>query len=82
MEYDNRNTFVLFRNDKKGNDRAPDYRGAYVDSTGVEMDCAAWVKVSKKGDKFLSGKISAKRQQSAPSTNHGQTPSVDEDVPF
>ena len=81
-EFDNRNTFVLFKNEST-NEKAPQYKGIYTDSTGVEMDCAAWVKTSKKGDKFLSGKVSAKRaQQSAPSTNHGQKPEVDEDVPF
>ena len=24
-EYDNKNTFVLFKNDKQGNDKRPDY---------------------------------------------------------
>ena len=51
---------VLFKNDKKGNERRPDYRGSCV-INNVDMNISAWIKTSKKtGDKFMSLKFEAK----------------------
>lgn len=51
---------VLFKNDKNGNDRRPDYRGSCV-INDVDMNMSAWIKASKKtGDKFLSIRFEAK----------------------
>lgn len=50
------NTFSLFENDKKGNDRRPDYSGkGLID--GEEMKIAIWKKVSKSGIPYLSGTV-------------------------
>jgi uncharacterized protein (DUF736 family) len=52
MEQRNNNG-VLFKNDRKEEDRHPDYKGkAMVDGKNYEL--AAWVKTSKSGNKFMS----------------------------
>jgi len=54
--YDNTNSGVLFKNDKKGNEKAPDYKGK-VNVNGKELEIAGWVREGKSG-KFISIKIS------------------------
>jgi len=54
--YDNKNSGVLFKNDKKGNEKAPDYKGK-VNIEGKEKDIAGWIREGKSG-KFISIKIS------------------------
>jgi len=54
--YDNTNSGVLFKNDKKGNQKAPDYKGK-VNIEGKEKDIAGWIREGKSG-KFISIKIS------------------------
>lgn len=50
------NTFSLFENDKKGNDKAPDFRGkGMVD--GKEVRVAVWKRKSASGIEYLSGTI-------------------------
>ena len=59
-QYDNNMSGVLFKNDKKGNDKRPDYRGTAV-INGVDLNISAWLKASKKtGDKFLSLRFESK----------------------
>ena len=59
--YDPNMKGVLFKNDKQGNDKRPDYRGSCV-IDNVDMNISAWIKASKKtGDKFMSLKFEAKR---------------------
>lgn len=77
-EYDNSNTGVLFKNDKKGNDRAPDYKGK-INVDGVEKQLAAWIKTSQKGTKFMSLSVSEPYQpkESLPSEEP-----LDSEAPF
>ena len=50
------NTFSLFENDKRGNDKAPDYKGkGMVD--GKEVRVAVWKRKSASGIEYLSGSI-------------------------
>lgn len=58
--YDNTNRGVLFKNDKKGNEKAPDYTGT-INFGGKEMSLAGWLKESKSGTKFISLSISEPR---------------------
>jgi uncharacterized protein (DUF736 family) len=77
-EYDNKNTFVLFKNDKQGNEKRPDYSGTIVLEDGTEKQLAAWIRESKNGNKFMSGTISEPykpKEESAPALEG-------EDVPF
>ena len=78
-EYDNKNTFVLFKNDKQGNDKRPDYSGTIVLEDGTEKQLAAWIRESKKdGSKFMSGTISEpyKAKEPAPALEG------DDDIPW
>jgi hypothetical protein len=78
-QYDNSNSFVLFKNDKGDNPNRPDYTGTITLEDGTEKRLAAWIKEGKKG-KFMAGKVSEK-QPSQP-----QTVPVDDDpesdIPF
>lgn len=73
----------LFRNDKKGNDRAPDYRGvANID--GELFELAGWIKECSKG-KFLSLSLKPKeeRQQQAKPPQAGDPfGDMESDSPF
>jgi len=60
MDYDNKNSGVLFKNDKKDNEKQPDWKGSFINADGVEMDLAAWSRTSKRGLEFLSVKLSKK----------------------
>jgi uncharacterized protein (DUF736 family) len=56
-QYDNTNSGVLWKNDRKGsNEKAPDYKGKLT-VNGAEFELAAWIRDGKKG-KFLSVKVS------------------------
>ena len=50
------NTFSLFENDKKGNDKSPDWRGKALIG-GKEMRIAVWKRKSASGIEYLSGSI-------------------------
>ena len=48
MEYDNTNRGVLFKNDKKTDDKHPDYKGSYMDVNGNDHWLNAWLAKDKK----------------------------------
>ncbi|MBO4582931.1 MAG: hypothetical protein J5714_02665 [Alphaproteobacteria bacterium] len=50
------NTFCLFANDKKSNDKRPDWSGKGKVS-GVEVKIAIWKRKSQNGAEYLSGTI-------------------------
>ena len=83
-EYDNNNRGVLFKNDKKGNDKRPDYRGSAV-IDNVDLNISAWIKRSQKtGDAFMSLRFEAKTAappKRAPVMNEAPFDD-DEDLPF
>ena len=84
MEYDNTNTFTLFKNDKNGNEKAPDYSGK-INVNGKDMQIAAWIREGKKG-KFMSGKISEFQNKTAEVKKQLEPQSFDafddQDIPF
>jgi hypothetical protein len=53
--------FALFENDKKTNDKQPDYKGKIMVG-GVVKEIAAWIKQSQNGADFLAGRVSEYRQ--------------------
>ena len=60
MNYDPNMKGVLFKNNKDGNEKRPDYRGSAV-INNVDYNLSAWIKSSQKtGDKYMSIKIEAK----------------------
>lgn len=52
-KYDNTNRGVLFRDEKRKNERAPEYTGT-INILGKEYRLSAWIKESKTGKKFFS----------------------------
>ena len=81
-DYDNRNTGVLFRNDRKETERHPDYTGSWTDANGVEHWFSAWLKDSKSGTKFMSLSARPKNDQPAPQPRDYAEEVKDDDVPF
>ena len=61
---------ILFPNDRKSNDRAPDYTGrGMCPHCSVEMELAGWKKMGKAGRPFLSMKLSPPRGDQRDSDN-------------
>lgn len=60
--YDNTNSGVLFTNDQKGNEKAPNYKGK-INVDGKDYDLAGWIREGKSGQ-FLSVKVSKPYQKS------------------
>lgn len=77
-EFDNKNRGVLFRDEKRTNEKAPEYTGT-INVDGVEKRIAAWIKVSKTGKKFFSINVSdiKPKTQDAPPQQ-----AEDDSVPF
>ena len=92
-QFDNRNRFVLFKNDRKTEERHPDYTGSFVDESGAEYFCDAWIKKSAKGS-FMSGRVKPKKPKveqsmyddAAERTLNARRGSlkdqIDDDIPF
>lgn len=77
-EYDNNNTGALFRNETKEEPNHPDYRGS-AEVGGEQFWLAAWLKTSKKGQKFMSLSFKPKEERRAEPVIH---PNTDVDLPF
>jgi hypothetical protein len=72
MEYDNTNRGALFKNDKEGNDKRPDYRGnALIECpccrAKSDMKVSSWLREKRDGSgKFLSMSYEPKDQPPQP----------------
>jgi len=65
MAYEPRpNSGTLFKNDKQGNDKAPDYKGDLCLPTGEVIKIAGWIKQGAKGP-FMSLSIDKPRAASS-----------------
>lgn len=86
MEYDNTDTFALFKHDKKGNEKAPDYSGQIFERDGTKRRLACWIRESKSGVKYMSGKIEDFREpEGAPVPQQQTQPEAAtafDDIPF
>lgn len=74
-EYDNTNTFALFKNELGDNPKKPNYTGS-ANIDGIEFRIAGWIREGKNG-KFISGTVQLKEGDVKPKQE-----TVDEDVPF
>jgi hypothetical protein len=86
-DYDNNLSGVLFKNDKEGNEKRPDYKGR-AEIEGVQYWVSAWVLDGAKG-KFMSMKYERKDKQAAPVKSSDPAPAHksaadldDSDTPF
>lgn len=91
MAYDDTNTGVLFKNDRKESDKHPDYRGS-ININGEDFWLSAWLNTAQKGEhkgsKYMSLKTRSKNDNSnrdardlASSQSYGKT-KFDDDIPF
>lgn len=81
MEQQKQNTGAIFKNEKKTEQKHPDYRGR-INANGKEMDIALWLKESAKGVKYFSVSLTEPYQpaeQSSPVSNNNEE---DDDLPF
>jgi hypothetical protein len=79
-EYDNNMRGVLFKNNKKQNDKSPEYKGqAEID--GQEYWLSAWIKDGKKG-KFMSLSFTAKEEKRPEKENPVDSQNGDDSIPF
>jgi uncharacterized protein (DUF736 family) len=74
------NSGVIFKNDKKTSEKAPDYNGKIV-VDGKEKQIALWLKTSDKGTKYFSVAISEPYKKDAVSEEKGVS-QPDNDLPF
>lgn len=76
------NTGTLFRQDKGGNEKRPDYRGV-LNVEGRDLELAGWVREGKSG-KFLSLKVQEprKREGYKPPVSQAPQNDPDDDLPF
>jgi len=95
MAYDNTNSGMLARNERRMNDRQPEYSGS-INVDGVEYWISAWVKEGKpggkmEGKKFFSLALTPKdqggnRQASRSVGQRSQSgdgfDNMDDDIPF
>jgi uncharacterized protein (DUF736 family) len=73
-------TGALFKNDKDGNEKRPDYKGT-ITINGEELDIAGWLRESKNGTKYMSLMAKPKQERAAPKP---QAPKDDfgDSIPF
>ena len=83
MKYDNNNRGVLFKNDKKGNDKRPDFRGTLV-VNNEDFNVSGWKRKSQKsGDVYLSLSVEPKKAAPKRAPVMDETPfDDDKDLPF
>lgn len=74
-------TFSLFENDKKGNDRAPDYKGKGL-INGEEVKIAVWKKTGKTGVEYLSGVIEEPVKAEPAKEEEPAKEALDDSIPF
>jgi len=81
-DYDESDKGVLFKNDKRGNDKAPDYRGK-GNYGGKDFDISAWINESKSGMKYMALKLQKPYQASEPVSEQPIAEEQTEDeIPF
>jgi transposase len=74
------NSGVLFKSDKRDNERAPHYKGN-ITVDGKDYWLSAWIKDGKSG-KFMGLAVSPKEAQPAPVKASNSVADMESDIPF
>jgi len=78
MQFDNTNSGILSRNDRRESEKHPEFTGT-INVDGKDYWLSAWVKERKDGSgKFFSLSVRAKEQQAKQPARR----TVDEEIPF
>jgi len=84
-QYSDELRFALFKNDKKGNERAPEYKGSIV-VDGKKYWMSAWLREAKSGQKYMSGSVQLAESPPQPTPKPAPQPKsiedIDSDIPF
>jgi len=80
MEYDNRNSGVLFREENKKSEKHPDFKGS-IDVNGKDYWLSGWVNEAKTGKKYFKLSVQPKDEQ-APKPVQQAADILNEDIPF
>lgn len=85
MSYDNTNTGILARNERKEQDNHPDFTGS-INVNGVDYWLSAWTKEGKPGTKMDGRKffsLSVRPKDDAPrKPAKASVAEMDDDIPF
>jgi len=73
--------FLLFKNNKDGNESRPDYRGDGIGLDGEPITVSAWIKQGKKG-KFMACNIQAKTRGEPHKEEKTIPTDMESDIPF
>ena len=77
MGFDNTNTGVLFKNTDRQSEQSPNYRGS-LDVNGESFWLNAWLKTSKKGERYMSLPRSRRKAAAKTSTTAFRSETSDE----
>lgn len=76
---------ALFKNDKEGNEKRPDYTGT-CKIDGVEMRMSAWLKTDRNGNTYMSLAFTPPsdqyREKAQPVREEPAHDPLDDEVPF
>ena len=84
MQYDDTNRGAFFRNDRKENEKQPDYKGP-LNVEGKDYELAGWIRKSKTGKTYMSLSVQEPLEKRAQDTNIDRgaaDPELDDDIPF
>ena len=79
------NTWVLFPNQNKTEDKHPDYTGKALitpDMVGKVIQTAGWINTSKAGTKYMAGKFGEFKPKTDEAKTYTTTTTDDVEVPF
>ena len=79
--YDNTNTVILFRNERKETEKHPDYTGTWTGEDGEEYYASCWINESKNGKKFFKVSRGKTKEREAIQSEPKREP-VNDDIPF
>ena len=81
QQYDDTDRGALFKNTQRETDRHPDYKGS-LDVGGKPYWISAWLKVSSKGEKYMSLSVQPKEAAPAKPAPNSRTVGEDDEIPF